>query len=84
MTRTNNRRYWPKPLRRVNSLARVSLSERLIEARADIRQGVDPSLLERERSLQQSLKRKAEREMGLLGGKPSKEDSVTLAKRSQN
>ena len=42
-----------------------SLLESLKEAGADIRQGVDPALLERERSLEQALNAKAERHMQL-------------------
>ena len=47
-----------------------SLLESLTEARTDIRQGIDPTLLERERSLQQLLNAKADRQMRLLSGKP--------------
>ena len=54
--------------------------ESLSEARADIRQGIDPALLERERSLQQSLSAKADRQMRLLSGKPNKEEAEALAK----
>jgi CHAT domain-containing protein/tetratricopeptide (TPR) repeat protein len=43
-----------------------SLLEMLAEARADIRQGVAPALLERERSLQQSLALMAEKQTRLL------------------
>jgi CHAT domain-containing protein len=43
-----------------------SLLELLTEARADIRQGVDSSLLERERSLQQRLNAKATAQANLL------------------
>ena len=57
-----------------------SLVESLAEARADIRQGIDPTLLERERSLQQSLSAKADRQMQLLSGKPNKEEAEALAK----
>ncbi|HEX8130143.1 MAG TPA: CHAT domain-containing protein [Pyrinomonadaceae bacterium] len=49
-----------------------SLLETLAEVRVDIRQGVDPALLERERQLQQSLNDKAERQM-LLQGQQNKE-----------
>jgi CHAT domain-containing protein/tetratricopeptide (TPR) repeat protein len=55
-----------------------SLLESLTEARADIRQGIDPTLLERERSLQQLLNAKADRQMR-LGGKPDEKESVVLA-----
>jgi CHAT domain-containing protein/Tfp pilus assembly protein PilF len=57
-----------------------SLTESLSEGRADIRQGVDPSLLERERSLQQSLSAKANRQIHLPSGKPNKEEAEALAK----
>ncbi|HEV8130589.1 MAG TPA: CHAT domain-containing tetratricopeptide repeat protein [Acidobacteriota bacterium] len=57
-----------------------SLLEILAEARADIRVGVDPSLLERERLLQQLLNTKAERQMRLLGGKHTLEQAVTAGK----
>jgi hypothetical protein len=43
-----------------------SLLESLAEGRTDIRQGVDPALVEHERSLQQTLNSKAERQMRLL------------------
>jgi CHAT domain-containing protein/Tfp pilus assembly protein PilF len=45
------------------------LLDTLIEARADIREGVDPQLLERERALQQQLNAAAERQRQLFGGK---------------
>lgn len=47
-----------------------SLLELLAEARADLRQGVEPELLERERMLRQQLNGKAERLMRLRGGTP--------------
>ena len=53
--------------------ARVLL-ESLVEARADIRQGVDPTLLERERSLQRKLDAASERVSRGLGGKSSGAD----------
>jgi CHAT domain-containing protein/Tfp pilus assembly protein PilF len=52
-----------------------SLLELLTEARAEIRQGVDPALLERERALRQMISDKAES----LGGKRA-EEQVTAAK----
>jgi CHAT domain-containing protein len=57
-----------------------SLLESLVEARADIRQGVDPLLLERERSLQATLSAKAERQMRLLSGKHTEEEAAALSK----
>ncbi len=50
-----------------------SLLESLTEARAEIKQGVDPELLERERTLQQQLNAKAARLTELLSGKHSPE-----------
>ncbi len=44
-----------------------SLLEQLTEARADIRQGVEASLLERERQLAQLLNAKARRQLELIG-----------------
>jgi CHAT domain-containing protein len=61
-----------------------SLVESLTEARADIRQGIDPALLERERSLQHSLSAKADRQMRLLSGKPDKQEVEALAKEIRN
>ena len=46
-----------------------ALLESLIEARADIRQGVDPALLERERAVQARLSEGSARLSGLLTGK---------------
>ncbi len=47
-----------------------SLLELLAEARADLRQGVEPELLERERLLRQQLNGKAERLMRMRSGTP--------------
>ena len=49
-----------------------SLLELLTEARAEIRQGVDPALLERERALRQMISDKAES----LGGKRAEEQAM--------
>jgi CHAT domain-containing protein len=57
-----------------------SLAEILGEARADIRQGVEPALLERERSLLQSLNAKLDRQMRPPSGKPDKQEAEALAK----
>jgi len=46
-----------------------TLLEMLNEAHVDIRMGVDPSLLERERTLQESIAAKSNREVELLEGK---------------
>src|SRR5262245_56067055 len=57
-----------------------SLLELLKEARADIRQGVDSSLLERERSLQQRLNAKAAAQVSLLNRKHTPEQADAAAK----
>jgi CHAT domain-containing protein/tetratricopeptide (TPR) repeat protein len=57
-----------------------SLLELLKEARADIRQGVDSSLLERERSLQQRLNAKAAAQVSLLNRKHTPEQAGAIAK----
>jgi CHAT domain-containing protein/Tfp pilus assembly protein PilF len=57
-----------------------SLLELLAEARADVRQGVDVALLERERSLQQQLSGKAERLTRLLSGKHTEEQAAAARK----
>jgi tetratricopeptide (TPR) repeat protein len=57
-----------------------SLLELLEESRADIRQGVDSSLLERERSLQQRLNAKAAEQARLLNRKHTPEQADAAAK----
>jgi tetratricopeptide (TPR) repeat protein len=57
-----------------------SLLELLTEARADIRQGVDSSLLERERSLQQRLNARAAAQARLLKRKHTPEQADDIAK----
>lgn len=57
-----------------------TLLELLTEARADIRQGVAPALLERERMLQQALDTKAAAQMRLLGGQHTAEQAAASAK----
>src|SRR6266511_3732285 len=57
-----------------------SLLELLTEARADIRQGVDGSLLERERSLQQRLNARAAAQARLLNRKHTPEQADAAAK----
>jgi CHAT domain-containing protein/tetratricopeptide (TPR) repeat protein len=57
------------------------LIETLIEAKAKIRQGVDPALLERERDLQKQLSAKADRLTRLMSGKPT--DEQLAAARSE-
>lgn len=50
-----------------------SLLEMLVEANADIRQGIDPALLTRERTLQEQLNTKAQQQTRLLGKSKSPE-----------
>jgi CHAT domain-containing protein/Tfp pilus assembly protein PilF len=57
-----------------------SLLDLLKEARADIRQGVDNSLLERERLLRQRLNAKAARQISLLNRKHTPEQADAAAK----
>jgi len=57
-----------------------SLLELLKESRADIRQGVDSSLLERERSLQQRLNARAAAQVSLLNRKHNLEQADAAAK----
>src|SRR5262249_40526585 len=57
-----------------------SLLELLKESRADIRQGVDGSLLERELSLRRQLNEKAAAEARLLNRKHTPEEAAAAAK----
>ena len=57
-----------------------SLLELLTEARADIRQGVDSSLLERERSLRQRFAARAAAQVNLLNRKHTPEEAEAAAK----
>lgn len=57
-----------------------SLIELLTEARADIRQGVDPRLSERERNLQQQLNAKVEYQFRLLSAKHTEEQAAAVAR----
>jgi CHAT domain-containing protein/tetratricopeptide (TPR) repeat protein len=57
-----------------------SLLELLTEAGAEIRQGVEASLLERERSLRQSISDKADRQMRVLSGKQTPEQVAAANK----
>jgi len=56
-----------------------SLLEMLSEASADIRQGVDPALLERERALQARLNARSQVQMKLLAGKHSEDQAIAIA-----
>src|SRR5262249_50208373 len=79
---------WQNPAAGFDALA-LAVSERararsflelLTEARADIRQGVDGSLLERERSLQQRLNAKAAAQVRLLNRKHTPAQANAAAK----
>ncbi|HMG74239.1 MAG TPA: tetratricopeptide repeat protein [Pyrinomonadaceae bacterium] len=64
-----------------NERARArSLLELLAEANADIRQGVDPKLVESEHSLQQQLNARAQRQLQLLNSPHSNEQALTIAR----
>jgi CHAT domain-containing protein/tetratricopeptide (TPR) repeat protein len=56
-----------------------SLLELLREARAEIRQGVEPSLIEREQSLRRLIAEKAEEQTRLLSGKYTEEKARDLS-----
>jgi len=58
-----------------------SLLDMLTEASADIRQGVDPALLARERSLQQMLSAEADRQMRLFGGQHTEESASAVRRK---
>ena len=57
-----------------------SLLETLAEAHADIRQGVNPQLLERERSVQGQLNAGAQAQMKMLSGKHTEDQARTIAR----
>jgi CHAT domain-containing protein/Tfp pilus assembly protein PilF len=61
-----------------------SLLDMLVEARADIRQGVDPVLLARERTLQQMLNAEAERQMRLFGGQHTEEAASSVRRKIED
>jgi CHAT domain-containing protein/Tfp pilus assembly protein PilF len=63
----------------LNEHARArTLLENLIAARTDIRQGVDPQLLEEERQIQQRLNEKAEQQTRLLSSRTQPEREVAI------
>jgi CHAT domain-containing protein/Tfp pilus assembly protein PilF len=57
-----------------------ALLETLAEAGADIRQGVEPQLVESERSLQQQLNLKAQLQLKLLSGTHTEKQAAAIAK----
>ena len=61
-----------------------SLIDMLAEASADIREGVDPKLLARERSLQQMLNAEAERQMRLFGGQHTEESANAVRRKIED
>lgn len=60
-----------------------SLLELLREARAEIQQGVDPLLIERESHLRRSIANKAEEQTRLLSGKYTEQEAAFIAKELQ-
>jgi CHAT domain-containing protein len=60
-----------------------SLLESLNESRVDIRQGVEPALLERERNLEQAINAKAERHGQLVANKEDAEAQTVAAELNQ-
>jgi CHAT domain-containing protein/predicted DNA-binding protein YlxM (UPF0122 family) len=56
-----------------------SLIELLAEANTDIRQGVDPQLLDRERELQSQIDRTAQTQVELLSGEHTREQAAAIA-----
>jgi CHAT domain-containing protein/Tfp pilus assembly protein PilF len=61
-----------------------SLIDMLAEASADIRQGVDPELLARERSVQQMVNAEAERQMRLFGGQHTEEAASAVRRKIED
>jgi CHAT domain-containing protein/Tfp pilus assembly protein PilF len=61
-----------------------SLIDMLAEASADVRQGVDADLLERERSLRQKLNAEADRQMRLFGGQHTPESAAAVRRRIED
>jgi len=57
-----------------------SLLDLLKEAHADIRQGIDPVLLERERSVRQELNAKAEQQSRMLGNQHTQDEANAAAR----
>ncbi len=57
-----------------------TLLENLVEARTDIRQGVDPELLAEEGRIRQRLNQKADQQTRLLAGKPTLERADAIKK----
>lgn len=71
---------WPSAFSASERARARSLLDLLNEARVDVRQGVDPVLLARERDLQATLNAKAEAQTKLLSGKHSEREAAAAAK----
>ncbi len=70
---------------KTNEQARArSLIDMLTESSADIRQGVDPALVARERSLRQMLNAEADRQMRLFGGQHTPESAAAVRRRIED
>ena len=61
-----------------------SLIDMLAEANDDIRQGVDPALLARERSLQQMLNAEADRQMRIFGRQHEEEEANAVRRKIED
>ncbi|MFP5265383.1 MAG: CHAT domain-containing protein [Blastocatellia bacterium] len=61
-----------------------TLLDMLVEAKADIRQGVDPGLFEREQSVQHALNAKAELRMRLLNSKDKERQAESIEREIQS
>jgi CHAT domain-containing protein/Tfp pilus assembly protein PilF len=57
-----------------------SLLDLLAEARIDVRQGIEPALLEREHSLQQTLNAQAFRQTRLLSGQHTEDEAAAMTR----
>ena len=60
-----------------------SLLELLAKAKTEIRHGVDPALLERERKLEETIADKAQSQMRLLSGAHTEEQAKGMAQRAR-
>ena len=79
-----NRRYGAMALEASERARARSLLDVLTEARADIREGVDPVLLEQEVALQQRLNASAERQTRLLSEGRNEQQANTLKKETES
>jgi CHAT domain-containing protein len=78
-----NESYAGKALETSERARARSLLETLTEANADIRQGIDAALLQREREMQRRLNASAQRQMQLLSGSYSEAQASAIAEEIQ-